>query len=336
MTIEQQISELTTATTQLLDAVIVSKGDLDQKVTAATNAADFAREKAQLVADAVGAASSAAATATAKAEDAGLLATQAQSSATAAAAALVSTEAARDTALAISTGSVKTINGNSIIGTGNIELTLIPPGAMIIGKVGASIPGFLQCDGSIFDGNSYPGLVAFSSPLQVIAGGNLVPGSSIFASSNSVLDPNRGPSVAFDGLTGGHDNHWHSSYSYQPYLQAEFTDYARTITAYRIYGRWDGYNISNWILYGSNDGDSWNMVDDRSSEPSIPDGGSMSFGVANPGSYKFYRIQAQNQMYHVIVELQLYENATTETRYQLPTSNKVSWLESGFSYFIKY
>jgi F5/8 type C domain/Phage Tail Collar Domain len=339
MTIEQQITDLTAATTALLDAVVVSKDALDQKVVTATTAANTATEQAASATDSAASAAGSATIATEKAAEAGDQATAAAESATAAATALVATESARDTALAIEAGTVKTINGISMLGDGDIKLTLLPPGSLIVAKAGTVVPGFLQCDGSLFSRTDYPELAKVCQSVGSISGGEQVPNSVIQASTSSCHDWSvRGPERAFDGIIDPWTiHHWHStSWDWPIWLQAHFSDGPRAVNAYRIYGRGDGFNIERWNLFASNDGSNWTLVDDRTTEPAIPNGGFKDFEVAHPGNYSYYRIQTENRYYTVILELQFFVGASVELQGKLPVSNEIVWLGSGYSFFIKY
>jgi hypothetical protein len=68
-----------------------------------------------------------------------------------------------------SIGFVKTINGQSIAGQGNIAASSAPVGSIVWMHPSASIPaGFLVCDGSYYNQGDYPNLAS-------VIGGNYIP-----------------------------------------------------------------------------------------------------------------------------------------------------------------
>jgi len=196
----------------------------------------------------------------------------------------------------------------------------ISTGTVMLYKATTNPPsGWLIADGSLISEVNYPNLTPFLMAVTGISSGTMVSNSVISSSASSYIDV-RGPWQAHDGDTAETDGGWHSNYENQPWLQFYFTDSPRTINAYRIYGRTDGFNFgdSGFNLLGSNDGSNFTTIDTRPAGSAPISNGFKDFAVTSPGSYQYYRLQSFTNYYQVVGEWQLFTNATITTQYKLP------------------
>ncbi|MEO7100633.1 MAG: RICIN domain-containing protein [Luteolibacter sp.] len=109
--------------------------------------------------------------------------------------------------------------------------------------------------------------------------------------NDSINNPNgtEGAAKAFDGSSG---TKWLCAA--QCWLQYDFgTGVSQTIKRYDITSANDTptRDPRDWQFQGSNDGSSWTAVDTRTAQPSFPNRyQKMSFNVASPGAYRYYRL----------------------------------------------
>jgi hypothetical protein len=109
--------------------------------------------------------------------------------------------------------------------------------------------------------------------------------------NDSINNPNgtEGAAKAFDGNAG---TKWLCNTV--SWLQYDFgPGAAQTVRRYDITSANDvpGRDPRDWQLQGSNDGSAWTTVDTRTAQPSWPNRyQTISFPVANPGAYRYYRL----------------------------------------------
>jgi hypothetical protein len=199
------------------------------------------------------------------------------------------------------------------------NVAAVPTASVIMYKGTTAPSGFLLCDGSIISSEQYPDLTPFLSTVNAVSGGTMVPRTSITPTASSSIDT-RTADKANDGITNETAGGWHSNYENMPWLQFYFNDVARTVNAYRLYARTDGFAFGNdgFVLYGSNDGSNFTVIDTRPIGSNALNGEFVSYGVTSPGSYRYYRIQSNAFYYQTIAEWQLFVGATVTTQYKLP------------------
>jgi hypothetical protein len=224
--------------------------------------------------------------------------------------------------------------------TGTVSGAGISTGIVMLYKATSNPPpGWLIADGSIISQENYPALTPFLAAIDAISGGTMVSNDVISSSASSFIDT-RNSTRAHDGNTAETAGGWHSDIENQPWLQFYFTDGPRTINAYRIYGRTDGFNFgeSGFNLFGSNDGSDFTTIDTRPVGSDPISNGFKDFAVTSPGSYQYYRLQSLSSYYQVVGEWQLFTDASITTQYKLPGNGfgagDLSW-PSGYSYIIK-
>lgn len=97
-------------------------------------------------------------------------------------------------------------------------------------------------------------------------------------------------------------------------------DSAKTVSLYALYSGNDSYGTDStrhptaWTLSGSNDNETWTVIDEVTSNPGMPvNGGSGSFyKVDAPAAYQYYKITFKTQNdYFQLGEIKMYETATT-------------------------
>lgn len=118
---------------------------------------------------------------------------------------------------------------------------------------------------------------------------------------------------AFD-KNGG--TYWHSTAGVTTgWLAYEFPE-PKVIRGYSILPQANYLNRSpkNWTFEGSNDGVTWDMLDDRNNQTAWVNGVKNNYLVGKPGSYKMYRINVTANCgleYLAIAELEMFDTAGT-------------------------
>lgn len=216
----------------------------------------------------------------------------------------------------------------------------VSTGTVTLIKGTTAPPGWLLMNGSLVSIEEYPDLVPFLSSVQTITSGTMVSNSIISSSASSYIDV-RDSTQAHDGETSETTGGWHSDYENQPWLQFYFNDtVARTINAYRLWGRADGFNIgeNGFIVYGSNDGTTFTQISSEPAGSQPPNESFKDYTITSPGAYTYYRIQSNTYYYQVVGEWQLFVGATISTLYKLPENGygagNLSW-PNGYAYIIK-
>lgn len=170
----------------------------------------------------------------------------------------------------------------------------------------------IQLNGALVPASQYPNLMGKLRATHSININTAVqiPTSNIIPSASSFIDW-RDASQAFNGVTYETSGGWHSNpYLESQWLQAQLLAPA-TVVAYRLWIRTDGMGIFNWKVFGSNDGVTFTLIDNRSFEPSPPNGSYSDFQVQFSGEYTYYKIQSDNPYYYTtIAEWELFTSAT--------------------------
>jgi hypothetical protein len=181
----------------------------------------------------------------------------------------------------ISGTNIKTINGTSILGSGNIVVSGLPTGAIIYTSSATPPTGCLRCDGTLISASTYSGLVGIlpSKPgfSGIIGGadGEVVPSDFISAVTSAGIPTLQGtPMNIFNGKMDSYDSQslWFgyngtSNHSGDgQFLEFTLATGPARLNSYAMFPRGvpqegDNWFPTTWRWYGSNDGVNWTLLE---------------------------------------------------------------------------
>ncbi|WP_212974420.1 GH92 family glycosyl hydrolase [Bacillus sp. J14TS2] len=119
-----------------------------------------------------------------------------------------------------------------------------------------------------------------------------------------------------------------------PWVQYNFTDEAQKALMYTITSSTDdsSQDPKNWILIGSKDGESWNILDKRNDESFKWRQYTKPFTIQNPGNYSFYRLIIKGNggaSSTTVAELELLGHRDLGAKFVQVEKNYQGYVESG-------